>query len=166
MSAYGMHSLAAFWLAGVVTLCQAKAVPGRHAVGGVGSLGVLAWRSGLAFWGEPNNNNYLTSLSPSQDAKGANRLHTRAREVAAGELRVRATVRIGELLPPKLSPSERTGPASRARAADDEEADRVPEGNTITRKEAHVARAVAAVPAEATGAPLLPNLDFNERNTS
>lgn len=53
-------------------------------------------------------------------------------EVAAGELRVRATVRMGELMPEKAE-------GGRGQKA-------FPEG-TVSRKEAHVARAVASVPA-------------------
>lgn len=63
-------------------------------------------------------------------------------EVAAGELRVRATVRMGELLPPKPTPEESGARGGRG----NEKA--FPSETPFTRKEAHVARAVAAVPVE------------------
>lgn len=94
---------------------------------------------------------FLAACSSLDEAKGvrdkaqAVQMWARAQkdagelEVAAGELRVRATVRMGELLPPK---GEGQGHRSDVQPRSPEER------SEITRKEAHVARAVAAVPAE------------------
>lgn len=97
---------------------------------------------------------FLAACSSLDEAKGvrdkaqAVQMWARAQkdagelEVAAGELRVRATVRMGELLPPKMTKAEAGAEGGRGHEKQSHGA------TALTKQERERARAVAAVPAE------------------